>query len=113
LKELVPEGFYKVCNVNSLKEKQGKRFIINDIDIAVFKVDGSIYAVQNQCPHQHSQTIYDGFVEDCKVACPVHGWEFNLRDGKMETGRKGLDTYEVVVHNSEVYVKVDRKELNW
>ncbi|WKZ68695.1 MAG: Rieske 2Fe-2S domain-containing protein [Melioribacteraceae bacterium] len=107
------EGFSKVCKVDDLKEKVGKRFFIYDIEVAVFKVDGKIYALNNICPHQHSALIYDGFIEDCKVICPAHGWEFNLSDGKMDNNRKGLDSYEVKIIDDYVYVKVFKKELNW
>lgn len=107
------EGFSKVCKVDDLKEKVGKRFFIDDIEVAIFKVDGKIYALNNICPHQHSALIYDGFIEDCKVICPAHGWEFNLADGKMDNNRKGLDSYEVKIIDDYVYVKVFKKELNW
>ncbi len=106
-------NFTKICQVDELKEKVGKKFFIDDVEIAVFKVDGKIYALNNICPHQHSALIYDGFIENCKVICPAHGWEFNLSDGKMAKGRKGLDSYEVKVIDDDVYVKVFKKELNW
>ncbi len=58
------DGFQKVCKLTDLQEKIGKRFMINDIDVAVFKVDGEIYALNNICPHQHAAIMYDGFVDD-------------------------------------------------
>lgn len=106
-------GFKKVCKVDELREKVGKRFFIDDVEVAIFKVDGEIYALNNICPHQHSALIFDGFIEDCKVVCPAHGWEFNLSDGKMAKGRKGLDSYEVKIIDNDVYVKVFKRELNW
>ena len=105
--------FKKICKVDDLREKVGKRFFVDDVEVAVFKVDGKIYALNNICPHQHSALIYDGFIEDCKVVCPAHGWEFNLSDGKMAKGRKGLDSYEVKVIDNHVYVKVFKRELKW
>lgn len=106
-------GFMKVCEYDDLQEKVGKRFFVDDVEVAVFKVDGKVYALNNICPHQHSALMYDGFIEGCKVICPAHGWEFNLSDGKMAKGRKGLDSYEVKIVNNDVYVKVYKKELNW
>ena len=40
------EGFTKVCKVSELKENQGKRFLINDVDIAVFKVNEEVFVVK-------------------------------------------------------------------
>ena len=76
------EGFTKICKVSELKENQGKRFLINDVDIAVFKVNEEVFVLSNICPHQHTSLIYDGFVEDDCVVCPAHGWMFNLKTGK-------------------------------
>lgn len=108
-----PDGFSKVCKVSDLKEKIGKRFFIDDVDVAVFKVDGKIFALSNICIHQKAGIIYDGFVEDGKVSCPAHGWKFELETGKIPSAYKGLDKYEVKIIDDDVYIKVFRKELKW
>ena len=107
------QGFEKLCTFTDLEERIGKRFMIKDIDIAVFKVDGKIYALNNICPHQHAAIIYDGFVDDDCVICPAHGWEFKLKTGKMHTGGSGLDPYEVKIIDGDVYVKVYGKNIDW
>ncbi len=107
------EGFQKVCNVNELLEKAGKRFIVNDVEVAVFKVDGKIYALSNICPHQHTALIYDGFIEDGCVVCPAHGWMFNLQTGRMPTNSKGLDCYPVLIFEDALYIKVLKREYTW
>ena len=112
-KEEVLDGFVKICRLDDLKEGIGKRFMIDDVDVAVFKIDGKVRALSNVCPHQKAAMIYDGFIEDGKVVCPLHGWEFNLSDGTMGEGGRGLDCYEVRVVNGEVFVKTFKRELNW
>ncbi len=107
------EGFFKVCRVNDLVNNSGKRFIVDDVDIALFKVEEKIYALSNICPHQHSPLIYDGFLEDGCVVCPAHGWMFSLETGKTPTGQRGLSSYDVKIENGEVFVKVFKKVLNW
>ncbi|MHB1687739.1 MAG: Rieske (2Fe-2S) protein [Ignavibacteriaceae bacterium] len=107
------QNFEKVCAIKELSEHCGKRFIVNDVDVAVFKVDGKVYALNNVCPHQHTALIYDGFIEGDCVVCPAHGWMFNLETGRMPTNRKGLESYPVVVQDNYVYVEVAKKELNW
>jgi NAD(P)H-dependent nitrite reductase small subunit len=109
----VSKEFIRLCPVDDLKEKSGKRFIIGNTEIAIFKVDGKIYALSNICPHQHTALIYDGFIEDDCVVCPVHGWIFELQTGKLKTGGKGLDSYEVNVVDNMIYVKVKQIEFNW
>ena len=107
------DEFVKICKVDDLKEEIGKRFLVNDVEVAVFKVDGKVYAVSNICPHQHTHLIYDGFIENGKVGCPLHGWMFDLKTGNMAEGRRGLDSYQVKIVGGEVYVKVFKKEFNW
>lgn len=107
------DGYEKICKLSDLKENQGKRFLINDVDVAVFKVDDKIFALSNICPHQHTKIIYDGVVEDDCVVCPAHGWMFNLKTGKQPTGARGLDSFTIKILNDEVYVLVKAKELKW
>lgn len=109
----IPDGFIKTCIVNELKEGEGKRFIIDEVDVAIFKIKDEIFAVHNLCAHQHAAILYDGFIEDEYITCPAHGWQFSLRTGRMPEGRKGIDVYEVFVDLGNVYVKVLKKELNW
>jgi nitrite reductase/ring-hydroxylating ferredoxin subunit len=107
------DGFFKVCKYSDLKEKIGQRFFVDDVDIALFKVDGIVYALSNVCLHQKAGIIYEGFIEDGVVTCPAHGWQFELKTGKVPFGIKGLDSYEVEVKDDYVYVKVFKKELKW
>ena len=106
-------NFTFVCNFNDLKENSGKRFYVNEVEVAIFKSKGKIYSLNNVCPHQHSKMIYDGFIENGCVVCPSHGWMFDLQTGKMPNGGKGLDTYETKIIDDKVYLKVEKKELKW
>lgn len=111
--QIIEEGYSKICKAADLKEKEGKRFIINDVDVAIYKVDGEIHAMSNLCPHQHAALIYSGFIEEGHVTCPAHGWQFNLKTGKLPTGGNGLKIYPVKVIEGIVYAKVEKKDLNW
>lgn len=107
------DGFFKVCKYTDLQEKLGRRFFVNDVDIAVFKVDGKVYALNNMCIHQKAAIIYDGFIEDGKVTCPAHGWQFDLQTGRVPNGIKGLDPYEVKIIDGDIYVKAYPRKLRW
>ncbi len=107
------DEYNKICKLSELTENQGKRFIINDVEIAVFKIKTEVFVVSNICPHQHTALIYDGFIEDGCVVCPAHGWMFNLRTGKQPSGASGLKSFPVKIINNEVYSLVQKKELKW
>ncbi|MDO8549721.1 MAG: nitrite reductase (NAD(P)H) small subunit [Ignavibacteria bacterium] len=109
----VEEGYTKLCRFDELKEREGRRFIVDETEVAVFKINNVIYALSNICPHQHTSLIYDGFIEDDCVVCPVHGWKFNLKTGRQPKGQKGLDSFPIIIFEDNMYVKVYKKELNW
>ena len=106
-------SFTKICRVHDIEEDTGKRFIINETEIAVFKSHGKIFALSNICPHQQTALIYDGIIEDGCVVCPAHGWKFNLQTGNKKSGSRGLDSYEVKIVDENIYVKVIPKMVNW
>ena len=107
------EGFKFACLLNDLKESVGKRFIIDDVEIALFKINSEVFALSNICPHQQTHLIYDGFIEDDFVICPAHGWKFNLKTGKKSSGSNGLTAYPVEIIEKQVFVKVQPKKINW
>lgn len=99
--------FIKICKTSEVYNRKGKRFQLDDEnEIALFKVDGIIYAVDNICPHNHTSQMYDGYIEEMYLACPVHGYQFHLKTGEQPTkmGCK-LRTFEVKVIDDFVYVK--------
>jgi nitrite reductase/ring-hydroxylating ferredoxin subunit len=107
------DDYKRICKVSELKESRGKRFLINDVELAVFKVNEEIYVLNNTCPHQHTTVIYDGFIEEGCVVCPAHGWMFDLKTGKQPTGAKGLESYPIKIINDEVFVIVNKRALKW
>lgn len=110
---MTEEGFTKLCRVSDLSDRQGKRFIVDDTEVALFKVDNQIYALSNICPHQHTALIYDGFIEDGCVVCPAHGWMFELKTGKLKDGAARLTAFPLIIEDDHIFVKVSKKELEW
>jgi nitrite reductase/ring-hydroxylating ferredoxin subunit len=63
----IPEGGAKLVRV------QGE-------EIAVFKHEGKLSAMQNACPHEGGQ-LSRGWIENQAVVCPLHGYRFDLKTG--------------------------------
>jgi nitrite reductase/ring-hydroxylating ferredoxin subunit len=106
-------GYTFICLKSELKENTGRKFIVDEIEVAVFMRNDGIFALSNICPHQQTRLIYDGFIEEEFVVCPAHGWRFNLRTGKKDSGSNGLQVYPVEVVDGKVFVKVTPKEFSW
>ncbi|MFO7445509.1 MAG: Rieske 2Fe-2S domain-containing protein [Ignavibacteriaceae bacterium] len=111
--------FKRICSLAELSENYGKRFLTDDpedgqlIDIAVYKYKDNVYAMSNICPHQQSALIYDGYIEDNCVVCPVHGWRFDIDTGRTPSGGSKLQIYEAKIIDNDVYIKVKSKKYNW
>lgn len=63
---------------------EGKGIVVtlsNGFEIALFKVKGQIYALDNSCPHEGGP-LGEGTLEECVVSCPWHGWEFDVTTGE-------------------------------
>ena len=74
-------------------------------DIAIFNVDGTLYAVQSACTHMGGP-LCEGAIWGDVVTCPWHGSEFNVRTGEVVEGpaEKSLKTYKVDVIDGVVRV---------
>ncbi|MCX7611639.1 MAG: Rieske (2Fe-2S) protein [Ignavibacterium sp.] len=103
----------KVCRLSDLSEGKGKKFFIDDEDVAIFLIKGKVFALSNICPHQHSSIIHEGFLEDDFVVCPAHGWKFNIHNGKKEGKYNGLKSYSVMVENGEVFIEMKKNTYKY
>lgn len=75
---------FKIANANDIPEGKGRIVIGPDgKEIALFKIQGSFYALENACPHMGGP-LGEGELDDCKVTCPWHGWQFDIRSGLCE-----------------------------
>lgn len=99
-------AFVRVASVDDLKDGEGKEIEANGKKIALFKIDGEFFAIDNTCPH-HGGPLGEGSLEDDVVTCPWHGWRFNVKTGVspvVPTAK--VKTYEVKIEGDGVCVDV-------
>jgi len=103
--------FKKICRTSDIYNRKGKRFILDDEnEIAVFKIDENFYVVDNICPHNHTSQMYDGYVEEMYVTCPVHGFRFHLETGEQPTGLGcRLRTFDMKIVDEYIYVRIPQE----
>ncbi|MFC4563955.1 bifunctional 3-phenylpropionate/cinnamic acid dioxygenase ferredoxin subunit [Nocardiopsis mangrovi] len=93
------------CHLDDLPKGESLR-VAADVPIAVFNVDGEIYAVDDTCTHQNA-SLSDGWLEGCFIECPLHEAAFDLRTG-MPTcppAKRPVRTHPVTVRpDGHVYV---------
>jgi len=52
-----------------------------DLDIALYNIDGEIFATDNICTHAQA-VLSDGWLEGDVIECPLHGGRFEVKTGK-------------------------------
>lgn len=79
---------------------------VNGKEVALFNQNGNFIAIDNMCPHQGG-SLADGELNDGMVACPWHGWRFQLDNGKctMVPGAK-VNTYPTKIEGDVVYIEM-------
>jgi len=61
-----------------------KLVTVNGADVAVFRRQDRLYAIQNRCPHEGGG-LGGGTLDGEDVICPLHGYRFNLETGACST----------------------------
>jgi naphthalene 1,2-dioxygenase system ferredoxin subunit len=76
-------------------------------DIAVFKLEDGVYAINNLCSHGNAK-LCDGFVEGHHVECPFHQALFSLHDGSVSCGpaTEPAKTWPVKIDGGRVFLQL-------
>jgi 3-phenylpropionate/trans-cinnamate dioxygenase ferredoxin component len=95
----------KVCRISELGPGEVRR--LDDPPIAVFNVDGGLFAIGDICTHAEA-SLSEGHVDGCTVECPLHGACFDLRTGEALTppATESVQTFAVVIQDDDVYVEL-------
>ena len=98
--------FFTVAKIGEIPQGEGRAFEVEDKIIAVFNDGGTYRAIDDMCPHMGA-SLAAGWLEDSAVACPWHGWRFDIRDGAWcENRRLKIDVYDVRVEGEEIQVQL-------
>jgi ferredoxin-nitrite reductase len=67
-----------------LAEGTGKALTVAGVEVAVFRHEGRLYALQNACPHAGGE-LAGGELAGGEVVCPLHGYRFDVKTGACST----------------------------
>ena len=76
-------------------------FEFEDKSLALFNVDGQLYAIDDSCPHQGA-SLCGGLLTGRVIQCCAHGLRFDLASGYL------LNSNLVKVHNYPVEIIDDQ-----
>jgi NAD(P)H-dependent nitrite reductase small subunit len=99
--------FIAVADTASLTPGKGRTVEVRGRRFAVWNVDGEFHAIDDTCPHRGAP-LGAGVLENGKVYCPLHGWEFDVKTGACHSNpERPVASYPTKVENGQVWIAVN------
>lgn len=118
--------FVEVAPADEIEPGDREIVTVNGQSIGVLNVDGEYYAISNECAHEGGpvckgkmqgalvgeypgpgERVQESFSDTPAIACPWHGWEYDLTTGThLGDPDVSLPTFEVVVEGGTVYLNI-------
>jgi nitrite reductase/ring-hydroxylating ferredoxin subunit len=97
-----------VARLHELESEYPKRVEVGAHEIALYLVNGEVYATGDVCSHAYAR-LSDGHVEGFEVVCPLHGGGFDVRTGEAlsEPCTEPITVFDCRLEGDSVLVKVD------
>jgi 3-phenylpropionate/trans-cinnamate dioxygenase ferredoxin component len=111
------KGWCRIATLSQLRDGEAFPAKLGDTPIALYQLNGHIYAIDDVCTHEHA-LLSQGFIEDCAIECPLHQAKFDIATGKClaAPATTDLNCYAVRIDGDEVYVSRARPSQtleNW
>ena len=84
-------------------EGLGHAVKVSGLQIALFRWDGRVYAVEDLCPHL-GFPLSEGVMQSGEVICSWHGWHVRLEDGSCRRERERAKVFPAELRGTEIYV---------
>ncbi len=96
-----------IATLDALPPGTGKAFTVATRRLAVFNVDGKIFAIDDVCSHDGA-SLAEGTLDGTTVTCPWHGAEFDVTSGKVlcSPATENVTSYPVFVNGNAIEVEL-------
>ena len=101
------EGWVKAANRADLAEGDVKGVVIAGKEIALYDLDGTLYATDDICTHAYAR-LSDGWLDRGEIECPLHAGRFDIKSGKATAPpcTEDLKTYPIRRVGDEIQIKL-------
>ena len=101
-------GWVRAAARDQLAEGEAVGVEVAGRSIALYDVEGSVFATDNICTHAYAR-LSDGWLDGELIECPLHAARFDVRTGKVldPPATEGLKTYPVRIVDGEIQVQLD------
>jgi len=102
-------AWIRVCAQSELLPGEYKLAYDGDVPIAVYNIEGQLYAIEDVCTHDGGD-LAGGALHGFEVECPRHGARFDVRTGAVlcPPAYEPVAKFPVRIEAGSVYTRDDR-----
>jgi len=87
-------------------EGEAREFTVGEKTICIANVQGEYSAMDNVCLHRGGP-LGQGMVEDGKIVCPWHGWQYDPKSGEVTHNPSAkVAVYPLRIEGEDVLVEL-------
>lgn len=99
-----------VCALDDIASGTAKKVVVNNIEIALVRIDDDVYALYDKCSHANvSLSEGEVWCETKELECPRHSSNFSLETGVPATlpATQSVPVYTAFVKDGQVMIDVE------
>ena len=102
------DGWVKAAERGQLGEGDVLGVVIAGREIALYDLDGELYATDDVCTHAYAR-LSDGWLDKAEIECPLHAGRFDVKTGKAlcPPVPDPVKTYKVRLVGDEIQIKLE------
>jgi 3-phenylpropionate/trans-cinnamate dioxygenase ferredoxin component len=95
----------RVASRSEVEEKKVAEATVGETEVALYFVDGAIYATDNICTHAFAR-LSEGFLDGDCIECPIHQALFNVKTGEAVSppAYQAVKTYPCRIEGEDVMI---------
>jgi nitrite reductase/ring-hydroxylating ferredoxin subunit len=102
----VAEKVVKIATTDEVPPGHGKALWAGGRLIALFNVNGTFYAIDNECPHSGGP-LGEGSLKGNVVSCPWHLWQYDVTSGAcLSNPFAHVRSYPLRISAGEVWLTI-------
>lgn len=98
--------FVEAARADQVPPGTGATVKVAGKEIAIFNVDGNVYAIGDSCTHAGA-SLGAGKLNGKIVTCRAHGLRYDVTTGQVTTGGFGVASYPAKVVDGKILIAVE------
>ena len=100
-------AWHVAAKADEVAEGEVLGVVVDGEPVALYKVEGEIYATSNVCTHEFA-LLSDGFVDGDCIECPLHQARFHIPTGDVRSApaSESIKPFATKIENGQILVEL-------